>query len=204
VADFSARTREVRNESSEARLRMQREVIALGNEITQLRASATSLTNGVMKAMQIIGFIREEAHTAGTTEGQEGKDGEKKSGKEGDAVARSIEVEDLLEWEKVGKSLATRIARNWYQKESAGIPSLLAMVERKAETSQLEGLKQALSDGSLNVTMASYNSGASTRATPDDLRSPVKGKGVESYEVKPPAEGPPQGRSRPSGGVTPA
>jgi len=131
VADYGTKVREARGEATEARLRMQRETLALGAELTTLRTASSSLANGVMKTLHVLGFLREEA------EGQpvESADGKKDH-------HRGLEIEDLLEWEKVGKSLATRVARQWYLKESAGIPSMLSMVERKADVEELAALKK--------------------------------------------------------------
>merc|ERR1719261_1578776 len=101
--------------------------MTLGAELTTLRAASSSLANGLLKALQVIGFVREEVGTG--------------SGKE---AHRSFEIEDLLEWEKAGKSLATRVARQWYVKESAGISTMLSMVERKVDSDELVPLKNLI------------------------------------------------------------
>jgi len=176
VADFSSRTREVRGEASEARLRMQRETMALGSEITQLRSAATSLTNGVVKALQVIGFLQAEAQkpSTGTAEAEGEKD-----------LVKALEVEDLLEWEKVGKSLASRIARHWYQMEAVGVTTLLAMVDRKADNDDLIRLRLMMSEQSkMNETAASWTSTCASRqdkVTPPagmapPVASPLKGR----------------------------
>jgi len=135
MADYGTRVREARSEATEARLRMQRETMALGGELTNLRAATSSLASGVLKSLQVMGFVRDEADTS------LGEGGSKES-------HRAIQIEDLLEWEKVGKSLATRIARQWYLKESKGISTMLAMVESKAEAEELVGLKKMMREGS--------------------------------------------------------
>jgi len=146
VADFSVRSREVRNESSEARLQMQRETLQLGREITNLRAASTSLANGVVKAVQVLGFVQHDEETMGKL----GLDGAKRVG---------IEVEDLLEWEKVGKSLSARIGKTWYPKEAAGVASVLTMIEQKAEEQELVVLRALLREcapGSFSALSAGF------------------------------------------------
>lgn len=145
VADFATRCREVRNESGEARLRMQRETIALGTELSVLRQSSTSLAQGVLKAMQVIGFIQEEFVKSPTTARAGGHD----------APHKSFEVDDLLEWEKVGKSLATRISRNWFQKESNGSANLVAMIDQKADIDEILELKHLIAEKHLATTVLS-------------------------------------------------
>lgn len=136
VAESGTRVREARSEASEARLRMQRETMALGAELTTLRAASSSLASGVLKSLQVIGFIRDDVEVAS------GKDGSKASDMGGGKEhTRGIEIEDLLEWEKVGKSLATRVSRQWYLKESNGIATMLSLVDRKAEAQEVVALK---------------------------------------------------------------
>lgn len=167
VADYGTRVREARSEASEARLRMQRETMALGSELTTLRAAASSLANGVLKSLQVIGFLREEADASAAdgekvvkrtmAEGGDGGDGKKDH-------HRGIEIEDLLEWEKVGKSLATRIARQWYLKESSGIPNMISLVDRKAESEELVVLKTLIRECSPGSWSAKLNETGSTMA----------------------------------------
>jgi len=109
------------NEKGEAKLRMQ-EVLQLGSELTQLRASASSLTNGVIKALQVIGLM------------------------EGGDEHRPLQVEDLLEWERLGKSLTTRIARVWNAKGPAGTPTLLALVESVSASTSMPVLDSKWKD----------------------------------------------------------
>jgi len=144
VADFCGRCREARNESNEARLRTQRETMALGHELAQLRAATTSLTNGTLKALHVIGFVRDEVDVASSADARRAMAAQAAGEAppipqrklDGDHI-KAIEVEDLLEWEKVGKSLATRIARQWQPKESSGVPTVLSALDAKADSQEL-------------------------------------------------------------------
>eukprot|EP00927_Polykrikos_kofoidii_P053883 TRINITY_DN48407_c0_g1_i1.p1 TRINITY_DN48407_c0_g1~~TRINITY_DN48407_c0_g1_i1.p1 ORF type:complete len:832 (+),score=195.37 TRINITY_DN48407_c0_g1_i1:120-2615(+) len=127
VQDFSTRCRDVSGEASEARLRMQRETMTLGHEITQLKSAASSLANGVIKALNVIGLVRPEE-----TGGFEATPLAKPPEDGAEIKTRAIEVEDLLQWEKIGKSLSSRISRQWYHREMAGYPTVLSMLDGKA------------------------------------------------------------------------
>merc|ERR1711907_916434 len=144
----------------EARLRSQRETLALGHEMSQLRAACTSLANGTMKALQVIGFIREDVDvTRDPSKRSDAKPLETPRGGANNAgFVRGIEVEDLLEWEKVGKSLSARISRQWQPTESKGIPTILSLIEQKASCEELTVLKtlyRECTPGSFNAIMAS-------------------------------------------------
>jgi len=165
VGDFASRCREVRTEASDARLQMQRQTMTMGNELQQLRAAATSLTNGVIKGLQVIGFVREEESLRRLVLDSErmGPPPSPRTGtlaplstrpvpSSGDGSFRNIEIEDLLEWEKLGKSLASRITRQWSSKEQAGFTSVLSMLEQKADTASVEELKTTMK-GSLPLGM---------------------------------------------------
>jgi hypothetical protein len=183
VADFNTRCREVRNESTEARLRNQRETMALGHEMSQLRAACTSLANGTMKALQVIGFIREDIDVASdATKRSDAKPLETPRGGANNAgFVRGIEVEDLLEWEKVGKSLSARIARQWQPKESKGTPTILSLIEQKADCEELVVLKtlyRECTTGAFSTIMASDSS---------LLTAPVAGKFDAGSLMKQPA-----------------
>jgi len=155
VADFGNRCREVQNEAQEARLRMQRESIALGNELTQLRASSSSLANGLVKSLICMGLLTEDAV---------GKAPPTPSG--GDSI-KAIEIEDLLEWEKVGKSLSTRVSRNWYHAECHGSPTMIARIETKASAADLAALKHLILSQPLGHPLASAASTAYAPSSPD-------------------------------------
>jgi len=126
----------------------------------QLRAAATSLTNGVIKGLQVLGFVREEESlrrivldsepcgqlSLATVASAPVSARSTTTGKSGDGSFRNIEIEDLLEWEKMGKSLSSRISRQWHGKEVAGVPSIMAMLEKKADVGDLDELKLLLRD----------------------------------------------------------
>lgn len=149
VADHGSRVRDARNETNDVRNRMQRETMALATELTQLRAAATSLANGLLRALHVIGFIREDVES---------------SSSRAEDHHRSVEIEEFLEWEKVGKSLATRITRQWNLKESAGIPSVLSLVESKADTREIEDLRSWIRDRLPRASEAKLNETGSTMA----------------------------------------
>mmetsp|Transcript_70951 Transcript_70951/g.154151 ORF Transcript_70951/g.154151 Transcript_70951/m.154151 type:complete len:845 (-) Transcript_70951:44-2578(-) len=176
VAEVSSRCRDMATEASEGRLRTQRETIALGSEITQLRAASTSLTNGVLKALRVLGLLGspEEdglpAPPRGYPPGAVGAaDGASQAAAAPEVGAshrhRGVEVEDLLEWDKLGRSLMQRIAQHWCKQESAGYPTLLALVERKVGPEELTGLRDILTPP---VTAFSLSSTAATCASPTD------------------------------------
>mmetsp|Transcript_48321 Transcript_48321/g.84238 ORF Transcript_48321/g.84238 Transcript_48321/m.84238 type:complete len:837 (+) Transcript_48321:98-2608(+) len=185
VAEYATRVREARSEASEARLRMQRETMALGGELTSLRTASTSLANGVLKSLQVLGLLREDADLTVTTKtGITAENAPRGGDATGKEHQRGIEVEDLLEWEKVGKSLATRVARQWYLKESAGIQTILAMVDRKAESEEVNLLKALLREaspgsfstlsGPMGGASPGLNDTMSTKAPPSLPASPQK------------------------------
>merc|ERR1711908_101399 len=122
--------------------------MALGTELATLRAASSSLANGVMKALQVIGFAREEVESASGKEARIRAEELEKQGvevvKDKKDYHRGVEIEDLLEWEKVGKSLAARISRQWAIKESSGITTMLSLVERKADAEELQSVKAFL------------------------------------------------------------
>jgi len=125
VQDFAGRCREFSSETQDTKNRVQREMMSLGNEVTQLRAATSSLVNGVIKALATIGLIGNEDQpvddsSLASTENP---------GRETPVHRRPLEVEDLLQWEKIGRSLTTRISRQWYPREIAGFPTLVSVVE---------------------------------------------------------------------------
>lgn len=165
ASEHNTRLRETKVEMNEARLRMQQEAMALGSEITTLRSASSSLANGVLKALQVIGVMREDVETASGSEGVDAL-------KEKRDHHLSIEIEDLLEWEKLGKSLAARIARQWYvkEKESTGIVTMLSLVERKAEADEILVLKELIREYLDKRTAAS--NGTNSTMTPYSPISP--------------------------------
>mmetsp|Transcript_46882 Transcript_46882/g.111602 ORF Transcript_46882/g.111602 Transcript_46882/m.111602 type:complete len:879 (-) Transcript_46882:111-2747(-) len=134
--DLAAQCHAAQAEATEAKSRMQRETSALGSELSQVRAAATSLTHGVVKALQVLGLLREEVEVT-DPKGQDGK---------ALLVHRrwGIDVGDLLEWEKSGQPLASRVAQQWHPFERAEVPTVLALIERKANEADLRMLRAAI------------------------------------------------------------
>jgi uncharacterized phage infection (PIP) family protein YhgE len=178
VADYGTKVREARSESGEARLRMQREAMALAAELTTLRGAASSLANGVLKALQVIGFIRDDVELASGKESKKEKETTDAEGGEGKKEhQRAIEIEDLLEWEKVGKSLAARVARQWYLQESNGIPTMMSLVERKADSEELVVLKTILKESPpTSWPTGGFNETSSTMASSMQASAPTSPK----------------------------
>eukprot|EP00927_Polykrikos_kofoidii_P023324 TRINITY_DN21526_c0_g1_i1.p1 TRINITY_DN21526_c0_g1~~TRINITY_DN21526_c0_g1_i1.p1 ORF type:complete len:844 (+),score=179.55 TRINITY_DN21526_c0_g1_i1:121-2652(+) len=124
------------SETSDAKALMKQETSTLGSELSGIRAATTSLTHGVLKALQVIGLFHSEV----------------------DVVPRrnhcgrlpvvqhrwGVEVGDLLEWEKAGQSLANRVMEHWGMFEAMGAPSVLAFMERKANEKDLRPVQATL------------------------------------------------------------
>jgi len=139
--NLAKRCDEVEGDVSRIKLRIHQETYALGTELSQLRCAATSLTHGVLTALQVLGFLHEDLLnqpraalppvTLSPTEGSS----ERRLG---------IDVSDLLEWEKSGRSLAVRVTQRWNAFEPAGTNSLLSLVSRKAEDQDVQRLRACL------------------------------------------------------------
>merc|ERR1740123_879212 len=129
--------------------------MALGNEVTSLRAAATTLANGVVRALQVIGLLEAGSMVPPTPRGGaagaptprvEPKGGASPTPRGGPSQqveslqslssGRSIRVEDLLLWERAGNPLASKVARAWQRredllrKEGAATPTVLAALDR--------------------------------------------------------------------------
>jgi len=125
---FSVLSERVETLSSEAvdfKARTQQETVTLGGELSGMRAAATSLTHGVLRALQVIGLLHREIDVLP----QRLDDGGRAA-----LVQRrlGVEVGDLLEWEKKGSSLASRVNQQWRAYEAMGASSVLALMERRA------------------------------------------------------------------------
>eukprot|EP00747_Dinoflagellata_sp_TGD_P183391 gnl/TRDRNA2_/TRDRNA2_38236_c0_seq1.p1 gnl/TRDRNA2_/TRDRNA2_38236_c0~~gnl/TRDRNA2_/TRDRNA2_38236_c0_seq1.p1 ORF type:complete len:960 (-),score=237.73 gnl/TRDRNA2_/TRDRNA2_38236_c0_seq1:130-3009(-) len=132
--DLSTRCNAAQEGVAECKQRLQQEMHALGSELTRVRAAATSLTHGLVKALQVLGFLPQELEVLPP----KGADGCSP------LVHRrwGLEVADLLDWEQSGQSLAGRVAQKAATSlEAAGVPSLLALVERKADEAELRSLR---------------------------------------------------------------
>jgi len=101
-----------------------------------VRAATTSLTRGVIKALQVTGLIRSEIEVLPPR----GVDGQELT------VTRrwGLEIGDLLDWEKTGQSLAARVAAKWHTYEANGVQSVLGLIEQKANEADLRMLKSSI------------------------------------------------------------
>merc|ERR1712107_465279 len=57
----------VKDEVFDFRVQTRRETAALAGELTQLRAATTSLTNGIIKALQVIGLLQYDTRSGSST-----------------------------------------------------------------------------------------------------------------------------------------
>lgn len=110
VAQISKQCGDVVSEVADTRHMTKKEVAVVGQELSSLKAAASSLGKGVVRTMQVLGFFE-------CTDGQ----------------IQSFEVEDLLKWEQAGASLATAASNKWSPRWTKEKPTLLAALDRKAE-----------------------------------------------------------------------
>jgi len=123
VHEVSSRCCTAHGQASEAQLLAQQELRKAFQEIATLRSAATSLTEGVLKALQVIGILDEATQWAVVGDGNA-------TLSPGQNRRNSVNVEDLLQWDKAGNSLSARISRQWQRREAAGNPTLLAALDR--------------------------------------------------------------------------
>eukprot|EP00927_Polykrikos_kofoidii_P044833 TRINITY_DN38709_c0_g2_i1.p1 TRINITY_DN38709_c0_g2~~TRINITY_DN38709_c0_g2_i1.p1 ORF type:complete len:695 (-),score=119.84 TRINITY_DN38709_c0_g2_i1:441-2525(-) len=147
-AYVSARLSSTEQAAVDVGSRQQREIITLGTEVARLRAASTSLTNGVVKALHVLGLVHDDIFSpASATDsnsrrnagvGNERCDGSSSA----DVRQRRVEVEDLLLWEKAGRSLASRVGQTWQRNDPASdTRTVLAAVDQKADSHELHLLK---------------------------------------------------------------
>jgi len=117
IHEVSSRCCTAHGQASEAQVLAQQELRKAFQEIATLRSATTSLTEGVLKALQIIGILDEATQWAVVVDTPV-------------ANRSSLNVEDLLQWDKAGNSLSARINRQWQRREAAGSPTLLAALDR--------------------------------------------------------------------------
>jgi len=137
--ELAERCYQAQSEASDTRSRMQRESAALGGELSTLRSAATSLTHGVVKSLQIIGLLGRELEPppARATDGQTRQ-------QPMSARRTGVDVADLLEWEKTGHGLASRLEKEWQPFDAAGLPNLLTLLERKANEADVRMLRASI------------------------------------------------------------
>eukprot|EP00930_Biecheleria_cincta_P069490 TRINITY_DN57226_c0_g1_i1.p1 TRINITY_DN57226_c0_g1~~TRINITY_DN57226_c0_g1_i1.p1 ORF type:complete len:720 (-),score=174.36 TRINITY_DN57226_c0_g1_i1:93-2252(-) len=116
----------------------------LGSQLAISNAATSSLCQGVVTALQVLGLVREEL-------GVELLPPRAPDGVTPYGFAHSgMQVEVLLQWEKAGQSLATRVEKNWSKRKAQSSRNMLELVERKAEDTDFHSWVNTLK-GSLNV-----------------------------------------------------
>ncbi|CAE8617785.1 unnamed protein product, partial [Polarella glacialis] len=109
----------------------------LSEELTLTKTATTSLAQGVLKALQVLGLLREEL-------GAEVLPPRACDGKVPAHCAHwGIEVLDLLEWEKAGQSLASRVEKQWSRRKDQDAATVMSLVERKAEDKEFRSMATA-------------------------------------------------------------
>mmetsp|Transcript_104702 Transcript_104702/g.291617 ORF Transcript_104702/g.291617 Transcript_104702/m.291617 type:complete len:641 (-) Transcript_104702:65-1987(-) len=142
VTDLSSRCCAAQSEVCETRVRSQQELLALGGEVTELRAALASLASGVVRALQVLGLL-EAAPSLGTplvtprAVAARGAQGMEQPGGPSEAPqatpqggSKGVRVEDLLQWERAGNSLTAKVSRQWRGREATGMPTFLAALDR--------------------------------------------------------------------------
>merc|ERR1711972_27423 len=105
-----------------------------------MRAAATSLTQGVLTALQVIGLLREGLEIV-PPQMPNGQDRMPAYGS-----SCGVEIGDLLDWQRKGESLASIVARRWQAFEPGGrprghpSPSLICLLQAKAEQTDLKAV----------------------------------------------------------------
>jgi len=98
-----------------------------GNQLATSNAATSSLCQGVVRALQVLGLVREEL-------GVELLPPCAPNGRVPDSFADcGMQTELLLQWEKAGQSLATRVEKNWSKRKAQNSRNMLELIERKAE-----------------------------------------------------------------------
>jgi hypothetical protein len=119
------------------------EIRCLTEGLAKVRCAAGSLTSGVLKIAECIGLL--PAHDA---QNEAISDAGTPLGPRWDKV----DLQDLLQWEKIGNPLAERIGRAWRPMISANCATLVDMVQRKAESATMKLLQMAIRDLDIRVS----------------------------------------------------
>mmetsp|Transcript_129404 Transcript_129404/g.335551 ORF Transcript_129404/g.335551 Transcript_129404/m.335551 type:complete len:734 (-) Transcript_129404:44-2245(-) len=126
---------------------MQHKVVSLGTELTSVRAATTSLTQGVLKGLQVVGLLHDSAEVFPPRTADGVVPSECRQWGPG--------LRDLLDWEHAGVPLASRIEQQWrtaVQPGASELPrSLIALVQQKADGKDLLKLHSALRRRSLDT-----------------------------------------------------
>lgn len=122
---LSERCSSAQSEASDMKQRLHRENTALGNELARMRAAASSLTQGVLCTLQILGLLNEVPQSRDTCR----------------RARFGVDVEDLVEWEKAGFSLADRVSEQWRFSAPASVHTLLELLSQKADHSDVKMMR---------------------------------------------------------------
>jgi len=119
------------------------EIRCLTEGLAKVRLATGSLSSGVMKIAQTVGLLpshdaRNEAISEVGTP----------------IVPRwdKVDLQDLLEWEKVGNSLADRIGKAWQPLISGNCTTIVDMIQRKAESATMKLLQMAIRDLDVRIS----------------------------------------------------
>jgi len=154
---------DAQEEADQIRQRSQQEALVLGRELTELRAATSSLANGVVKALKVLGLVQSGPWVAAS---------------DGSHEHRNVEVEDLLRWEKTGTSLSSLIV--WpVSRKSTAAPSgpsakrtLLSSLYDKADSEDVAELKQFVHQALMivsPVSLASHEGASATKIKANPL-----------------------------------
>lgn len=135
ATDLSDRCHSAQSEASDMKQRLHRENSALGDELSRVRAAATSLTHGVLRAFQVMGFLSELP--------QQTRDPSRTTLSAN--LRWGVDVEDLVEWERTGRSLADRVSEHWSSFAPAGASTMLELMVRKADHGEVKMVRNILS-----------------------------------------------------------
>eukprot|EP00933_Yihiella_yeosuensis_P072358 TRINITY_DN80737_c0_g1_i2.p1 TRINITY_DN80737_c0_g1~~TRINITY_DN80737_c0_g1_i2.p1 ORF type:complete len:722 (-),score=192.07 TRINITY_DN80737_c0_g1_i2:605-2770(-) len=102
----------------------------LESQLSELRSASTSHVQGFIRALQVLGLIRAEPSTEVSPGGRTPVD----------HAPWEIQVSELLRWERLGLSLASRVECQWQKQKMASAQTLLAAVDRKADEKDLRNL----------------------------------------------------------------
>lgn len=139
VRDLGARCDAFRVDLFDARAKTQQELHILGTELSRQQAAGASLVQGVCRALQVIGLLREIPEL----DQQQPPDGDLAA-----SVRRpcgGMELRHLLEWEARGQSLAVRVSQQWHSLVAEPWPStLVEWLQTKADQRDLLSVRTTL------------------------------------------------------------
>merc|ERR1712137_401931 len=130
------------------------ELHTLGRELTNLRAASGSLAAGVFAALEVLGLLGDE-QLSSVHSGS--RPPTPKGWRDLPALlSSSYHFEDLLNWEKAGQALSTRILEHWRVREYPDAPDILSLVDRKADRTELARLRCPGTEPGTPVKKASF------------------------------------------------